>query len=151
MNLAASRVKLPAAAVIAVAIVNVVASLLVFVVTLVNAGRMDERVFGSDAERYGYLASVVLQILIAAATVIAAPFIIFGAVHMLSLSNYRLAQLAAILTLIPLTSCCCVLGVPVGIWALVVLRDPGVKLAFAERKAGTQAGPSAPFSPGPPL
>jgi hypothetical protein len=151
MNPAESRVKLPAVAMIAVAVVNALAAILVFLGTLVSATRMGERVFDSEAERLGYSVGLALYPLVAAVTVIAAPFIIFGAVHMLYSSNYRLAKVAAILTLIPLTSCCCVLGAPVGIWALVVLRDPAIKQVFAERAAAAPRGPSGPFSPRSPL
>jgi hypothetical protein len=41
------------------------------------------------------------------------------------------AILASIITAIPcLTSACCLLGLPIGIWALIVLFQPDVKAAF---------------------
>jgi hypothetical protein len=60
-------------------------------------------------------------------------FIIFGALRMRQLRSYGLAVAAAILSLIPcLGSPCIVLGVPFGIWALVVLVNSDVRQAFHE-------------------
>jgi len=46
------------------------------------------------------------------------------------LRNYEFAFLAAILAMIPCVTPCCFLGLPFGIWAVIVLRKPGVKDAF---------------------
>jgi hypothetical protein len=35
-----------------------------------------------------------------------------------------------ILVMIPCLSPCCILGIPIGIWGLIVLMDPNVKAAF---------------------
>jgi hypothetical protein len=37
---------------------------------------------------------------------------------------------AAILAMIPCLSSCCIVGLPLGIWALVVLSKPEVKSEF---------------------
>ena len=58
-------------------------------------------------------------------------FIIFAAWQMQSLGSYGIAMTGAILSVIPcLGSPCCILGIPFGIWALVVLNDDAVKAAF---------------------
>ena len=49
---------------------------------------------------------------------------------MLSLRSYEFAMVAAILAMIPCLTPCCLLGLPFGIWAVVVLRKPGVKEYF---------------------
>jgi hypothetical protein len=54
----------------------------------------------------------------------------FGANKMRNLESYSLALASAILVMIPCVSPCCVIGLPVGIWALVVLNDPLVRSAF---------------------
>jgi GYF domain 2 len=59
-----------------------------------------------------------------------AVFILFGAIRMLALRNHQLAFAASILAMLP-CSCCCVLGLPFGIWALVVLNKPDVKSQFS--------------------
>lgn len=59
--------------------------------------------------------------------------IIFGAISMMNVQRYGLAITAAILTMLPFTSWCCLIGLPVGIWALVALTRPGVSEAFRGR------------------
>jgi hypothetical protein len=56
-------------------------------------------------------------------------FIIFGALKMKNLENRGLAMAASIVALIPCFTCYCI-GIPVGIWSLVVLSKPEVKAAF---------------------
>lgn len=56
--------------------------------------------------------------------------VFLGASHMRKLQSRGLAKTAAVLAVIPCTSPCCVLGIPLGIWALVVLSDPRVAAAF---------------------
>jgi hypothetical protein len=56
-------------------------------------------------------------------------FVLFGALKMLRLQSYGLAIAAAIIAMLP-CQCCCVLGLPFGIWALVVLNKPEVKSQF---------------------
>ena len=57
--------------------------------------------------------------------------VLFAAIKMKKLENYGLAMTGAIVPMIPCISFpCCVLGLPFGIWALVVLNKPSVKDAF---------------------
>jgi hypothetical protein len=62
-----------------------------------------------------------------------------GGMRMRAASNRGLAMTGAILGMIPCTNSCCLIGLPVGIWALVVLSNPDVKAAFAETAAGGPA------------
>jgi hypothetical protein len=84
----------------------------------------------SDAERAGYVVGTVVGYGGAALTLVVAPVIILGGVAMVRRKNLTLARSAAILTLIPLTSCCFIAGIPMGIWALQSLRKPGVEDYF---------------------
>jgi hypothetical protein len=56
--------------------------------------------------------------------------VLWGALSMKSLRNYEFAVVAAILAIVPCLTPCCLIGLPFGIWALVVLRRPGVKALF---------------------
>jgi hypothetical protein len=56
--------------------------------------------------------------------------IIAGSASMLSMRYYPLGFIAAVLTMIPGTSACCLLGLPLGIWTIVVLLRPEVRAAF---------------------
>jgi GYF domain 2 len=62
-------------------------------------------------------------------------FILYGALKMKKLENYGLSVAATILAMIPCFSpClspCCLIGLPIGIWALVVLNKPEVKSSFS--------------------
>ena len=56
--------------------------------------------------------------------------VLMGALKMQRLQNYQFVFTASILAMIPCISPCCVLGLPIGIWALVVLNKPEIKSAF---------------------
>lgn len=56
--------------------------------------------------------------------------ILLGALKMKKLESYSFAMTAAIIAMIPCISPCCFVGLPIGIWALVVLNKPEVKSQF---------------------
>jgi hypothetical protein len=56
-------------------------------------------------------------------------FILFGALRMLKLQGHTLAIIACIVAMLP-CGCCCIFGLPFGIWGLVVLNKPEVKSQF---------------------
>jgi hypothetical protein len=56
--------------------------------------------------------------------------VIFGALKMRQLQSWGLAMAASIVALVPCFGPCCCVGIPVGIWCLVVLNKPEVKSAF---------------------
>jgi hypothetical protein len=55
---------------------------------------------------------------------------IYGSLAMLRLTSLSAARTAAIISVIPLCAPCLILGIPFGIWALVVLSRPEVAAAF---------------------
>lgn len=58
-------------------------------------------------------------------------FLIYAFSRMHKGVAYNIAMAGAIISVIPcLGSPCCILGIPFGIWALVVLNDPAVKAGF---------------------
>ena len=57
-------------------------------------------------------------------------FVLYGAIKMQKLAGYGFAMAAAIIALIPCFSPCCLIGLPIGIWVLVVLSKPEVKSQF---------------------
>jgi hypothetical protein len=69
--------------------------------------------------------------------------VLLGGVKMLSLSGRGLAITGSVLAMIPcVNSLCCILGLPVGIWALVVLSNPEVKAAFGAAARDPYAPPT---------
>ena len=85
----------------------------------------DEDVFRMVFNVYGYtgLVSAILGL-------IGGAIIIFGGVQMIRLRGWILAVLAAVLIIIPCFQGCCIFGIPIGIWCLVVLMDSTVKPSF---------------------
>ena len=57
--------------------------------------------------------------------------IIAGAYLMSRIQSWGMALTSTILAMINFGTCCCILGIPVGIWSLVILLQPDVKAAFA--------------------
>jgi GYF domain 2 len=56
--------------------------------------------------------------------------IFIGASKMKALENRPYAVAASVLSLLPCVSPCCIVGIPIGIWALVVLNRAEVKSQF---------------------
>ncbi len=57
--------------------------------------------------------------------------LVFAAgLQMKQLRNYGLAMAGSIAAMVPCVSPCCWIGLPIGIWALVVLSKPEIKGAF---------------------
>ena len=54
---------------------------------------------------------------------------VYGVMRMKELENYKLAVLGCVLAVLPVTPGC-LLGVPFGVWALIVLTRKDVKYAF---------------------
>ena len=59
-----------------------------------------------------------------------AGLVLFGALKMRKLENYGLVMAATIVAMLPCNCPCCCLGMPIGIWSLVILMKPEVKAAF---------------------
>jgi hypothetical protein len=56
-------------------------------------------------------------------------FVLFGAIKLLRLQGHTTATVASVTAMLP-CQCCCLFGLPFGIWALVVLNKPEVKSQF---------------------
>jgi uncharacterized membrane protein YbhN (UPF0104 family) len=60
----------------------------------------------------------------------ASAFLIVAGMRMRQLKDWVLCVVACFVSLVPCLACCCVVGIPVGIWGLVVLMKDDVKQAF---------------------
>ena len=56
---------------------------------------------------------------------------ILGSIKIMNLKSRGLGTAGSVLSMIPIISGCCCLGVPVGIWVLIALAKPEVKAGFA--------------------
>jgi hypothetical protein len=95
----------------------------------------------SEAGRLGYYTGQFAAIFVFLLGLVSAPVIIYGAVKMFNGSSYGWAKAASILAIIPFTSCCFLIGAPIGIWALVVLSRPEVKMFFGRGGENYQPPP----------
>ncbi len=56
--------------------------------------------------------------------------IVWAGLQMMKLRQWTLALVASILAMIPCIGPCCVIGIPIGIWCLIILLKPEIKSAF---------------------
>jgi hypothetical protein len=63
--------------------------------------------------------------------------VLIGGLQMLQLQRYTFCLCTAILAMLPCISPCCCIGLPAGIWALVILAKPEVRSAFSNGSAAT--------------
>jgi DNA-directed RNA polymerase subunit RPC12/RpoP len=131
---ASRRVRIPGICLIIAAFLGFVVNALYllehsFHLGVLNVDAARARMAGRVPE---WLISGWLPVVMSAVAVGVCVVILLGSIQMLYLEKYWLAYTAAILAAIPcFTSCCCM---PIGIWAVVVLSDSAVKLAFQVRQ-----------------
>jgi|SRR5215204_3144474 len=124
------RVQLPAWGLIIAGTLNALSGLVFIFGRLVSLVKGPQRVIDNEYRRLGYEVGVIVWPTLGLLSVAASPLIIFGGLQMLGMRRYSTALLASILVLVPVTSLCCISGIPIGIWALIVLRDPEVRAVF---------------------
>ena len=121
---------------------NAALGLLGIISQLVQMSDPDKRpIIGSEATKIGYVSGQFIALSNFFLSLVAAPIIIYGAVKMLKGLSYGWAKAASILAIVPFTSCCFLIGAPIGIWALVVLSKPEVKMFFGRGGANYQPPP----------
>jgi len=129
---AASRVAGPATALSVVMAIGIALAILGTAVNLFIAGFGAG--FGPGAqgpqEPFPMVFSGGINVVLGALQTIIGILVIVGALKMKRLESYGFAMAAAVLSMIPYLSPCCCLGLPFGIWAIVVLSDGQVRAAF---------------------
>ena len=130
MNEVKRRLQLPASGLIIIGVLNALSGVVLILARLAQLVNGPERQFPNEARRLGYMTASIFFPLVSLISILAAPVIIYGGIQMLKARRYSIALLAATLAVIPLSSICCITGIPIGIWALIVLRDPEVRAGF---------------------
>jgi hypothetical protein len=125
---AAERVNGPAIGLIVVAILGAlvqIASLIMHVAgtSMLATSRMPNNPWAS-------MFSGTIGVVTGVVGLVVSGVILMGAIKMKKLESYGLAMASTIIAMIPCFSPCCLLGLPIGIWALVILLKPEVKSAF---------------------
>jgi hypothetical protein len=127
-----SAVNLPAISLMVLGGLGVALSLLAAVVNFLGGG-MGAMAGGRGEQIPAFLSGTVGGLINLAACALYA-LLFYGAYQMKTLKSYPLAMTGAIAAMLP-CSCCCVIGLPIGIWAIVVLLKPAVKQAFESNRA----------------
>jgi hypothetical protein len=81
-------------------------------------------------EEYADLAEGAAGVAFCFVGLLLAAFIIYASLKMKELTQWGLCLAASIIAMIPCVSPCCIVGLPIGIWCLVVLTKPEVRAAF---------------------
>ncbi|NJN65105.1 MAG: hypothetical protein HC882_09670 [Acidobacteria bacterium] len=85
---------------------------------------------GDEAAEIASLLTGGFGVVVSALAVVLAAATILAGVRMRNLRSRWLAILASLVMMLPFFSPCCFLGIPIGIWCLIVLSDRDVKAAF---------------------
>jgi hypothetical protein len=122
---ALSAVKGPAICMMIAGILGLLFSILSFFAPAMLA-EMAKNMEGVSVEQIQATSSPLLNGLFLVVNIV----IILGALKLKNLESKGLAMVAAILSMINIGNCCCILGLPFGIWALVAMNKPAVKAAL---------------------
>jgi hypothetical protein len=96
-----------------------------------NANKNNPNAVQGLPPRNEYIAQGQVQgIAAAAVSLICSVPIFIGGGKMKQLTGYGWAMTGSVMAMIPCTNSCCCVGLPVGIWAIVVLVNSDVKAAF---------------------
>jgi len=128
MNEALARTNAPAIALIVVAAIGGLFQILGLLLNILGTG-LATGMGGNEA--LGNMMSGGIGIGMGLVGLAMTVVVILGALKMKNGESYGFALAASIIAMVPCISPCCVLGLPVGIWALVVLLNADVKAAFA--------------------
>lgn len=130
---AASRVQGPAIALIVTAVLGGIFALMGLAANILGMGLSGIEEFADElgpAGNVGNLVGGAMGVVSSVVGLVLAAFIGWAALEMLKLRRWTVAVVASVLAMIPCVSPCCVLGLPVGIWSLIVLMSEEVKPAF---------------------
>jgi hypothetical protein len=125
---AEEQVRGPAIGLIVVAALGVVLQIISLIFNAAGASILARS--GMPKEAMANMLSGTVGVISNIVAILLSVLIFFGATKMKKLESYGLAMAASILAMIPCLSPCCLLGLPLGIWAVVVLSKPEVKGAF---------------------
>lgn len=126
---AQSKVSGPAIGIIVVGALNILIALAALGYSLMQ-GNANPHSGNPEFDKMFTMMSGPINILLRGIEVLIGAFIIFGGIKMKKLEAYGLSMAAAIIAMLPCLSSCCLIGIPFGIWAIIVLNKPEVKSAF---------------------
>ncbi|MDC0574530.1 hypothetical protein OAO39_01225 [Pirellulaceae bacterium] len=127
---AKALVKPPAMILMILSIISIVLSVGILIF---SAGQIDMAIFEdftrADPDEQEKAVNVIGNVVGSILSIPFHIFFIFGCKKMMRLESKSVVWMMLILAVIPCCTPCCV-GLPIGIWGIVVMNDPIVKLAF---------------------
>lgn len=124
------QVQGPAIGLIVTAVVGGLWAIFSLLGNILGMGMMSLDQFTADYDWAQYAFGGAFGVIGALIGLAVAGFILWTALQMKELKSWTISVVASILAMIPCISPCCIIGLPIGIWALVVLLKPEVKAAF---------------------
>lgn len=124
------QVQGPAIGLIVTAVIGGLFAIFSLLGNILGMGMMSLDQYTGDMEWAQYAFGGAFGVVGALIGLAVAGFILWVALQMKELKAWTLSVVASILAMIPCISPCCIIGLPIGIWALVVLLKPEVKAAF---------------------
>ena len=118
----------PAIGLIVVAILGVILQIVSLIFNLAGASFLASSQMPREA--WANMFSGTIGVVTSIIGILVSGLILVGAMKMKKLESYGLAMAVSIIAMIPCFSPCCLIGLPIGIWAVVVLSKPEVKSAF---------------------
>jgi hypothetical protein len=118
----------PAIGLIVVAILGVLLQIASLILNLAGASFLAASQMPKEA--WANIFSGTVGVVSSIIGILVSGLILFGGMKMKKLESYGLAMTVSILAMVPCLSPCCLIGLPIGIWAVVVLSKPEVKSAF---------------------
>lgn len=127
---AQQQVSGPATGLLVVGILYIVLSILSLLLNVLGVSLMASQGGGpKGAEDPNMMAQAAGGIVGALIGIVFGGLITFGSLKMKNLQSFGLAMTASIIAMLP-CHICCLVGLPIGIWSLVVLNKPEVKSSF---------------------
>lgn len=87
-----------------------------------------------QAEKSGYVLGYYGALVAPVFNILPQAFVVFAGISMLRRSSLGMARFGSILAVIPCLSPYCLLGIPFGLWSLVVLSDPDIAAGFESKQ-----------------
>ena len=135
------RVQIPAVGMIVAAGIDALFAVVLAILSALDISMVDP--WMRHGEKYAAVAEGGFLIVLCVAGLMIDAVIIIGASKMMKLESYSFAVAAALLSIIPcLSSPCIILGMPFGLWALLVLMDPNVKVGFFSTNESAASPPA---------
>lgn len=126
---AVAEVSGPATGLLITAIIGGLWQVLMLFFNMLGAGLGSFTAGGREEQIFNYLSGGI-GVASSAIGLLIAGIIIYASIEMKNLRQWGLAMAASILAMVPCISPCCIIGLPMGIWCLIILQKTEIKAAF---------------------